>query len=702
MALEHVPDAAHVQSATPFDEIGWPSYVPRTNTWDSTVDPDLGSCDDVDPALRYNYSLSARGQNLLELLRDLERTMPRDTHAHYRRIICSHTPSTISLTKSTGALTTWLLETDAPASAATWIRVEVLRFDATVDAHLDIFEGNSSAALRRASFRAWAPPSSPTHIVYAPGPSLFIAIEGSGINDFSMRFEFLDKPPSLYETAAITKVQLLDLGAVAADLDPAFSKAPRLFDRRCARAGELESYMTSEHKEIAWLLVNAALEEWVEISAARTDMTNIHALFAPLDCTRCEARLLQAYELVPRSIFAYLQEWMLRHPCGQTECHLVVGSSIVSSLVRRNRRMGPYFVHVYRGVMEYCMWQSHAMWKTITDDALRYQNVNGYGLPSGRVSDQVGIPLPALQLWTDEFMNASNTGPLNAGPLLRFCTNPPTAHWPPGLHNLCNLVVMLEDVQAAIANLSETAEDVIEAAESFLSFGFHHRRTYRSLCRSFVARFQRAVHRGDYSSSDEPNGSSSPAQTTHQSPSQLVLAYATDVCQASLFFEHGTVQYEDLFDAAWLELLAAVTNTAFDPRGATRRARMFLGCVIGLGPSSNWPHNSAYVNGEPFADGTRSKPLEQGSGIPYNWYPKAYSPHRSLCCTVIAAVSMMAADRVRADVLADQVPSATATSRALFPRHFLGVGPLAAERSSRGAMTHTEPRRTGNLCIHAS
>ena len=179
---------------------------------------------------------------------------------------------------------------------------------------------------------------------------------------------------------------------------------------------------------------------------------------------------------------------------------------------------------------------------------------------------------------------------------------------------------MLEDVQAAIANVSEAGEDVIEAAELFLSFGFHHRRTYRSLCRSFVARFQRAVHRGDHSSSDEPNGSSNPAQTTRQS--QLVLAYATDVCQASLFFEHGTVQYEDLLDAAWLELLAAVTN-AFDPRGATRRARMFLGCVIGLGPSSNWPHNSAYVNGEPSADGTRSKPLEPGAGIPCNWYAKA-------------------------------------------------------------------------------
>jgi hypothetical protein len=117
------------------------------------------------------------------------------------------------------------------------------------------------------------------------------------------------------------------------------------------------------------------------------------------------------------------------------------------------------------------------------------------------------------------------------------------------------------------------------------------------------------------------------------------LAYATDVCQAGLYFEHGTVQYDDLLDSAWLELLAAVTNTGFDPHGATRRARMFLGCVIGIGASSNWPHNSAYVNGEPSADGTPSKPLEPGAGIPYNWYPRALIATAFATALVIAVGS---------------------------------------------------------------
>jgi hypothetical protein len=492
--------------------------------------------------------------------------------------------------------------------------VEVLRFNGTVDSHLSIFDGNSSAALRLARFSLWAPPDSPTHVVYAPGPSLFVAVEGS-VENVSLHFEFVYETPSRFDAAAITKAQLLEAGAPASLVDLALKEAPRLFDRRCARAGELAMYRGREDDQLAGFLVNAALLEWAEISndhMRATDRT-VHMLL-PVSCVRCESRLLQAHQLAPRSLYVHLQDWMARNPwCSQRECYLKVGGSVVSALVRHNRRLGPYFIHSYRGVYEFYLSQSEGIWRSISDNALAYRDENGSPVPE------------AAGRWIDDLLNTSKAGPLTTTPLLPFCESVNPDRTPMGLEYLCSLVMMLVDLQARIGSLDEAAEDIIEAAEGVLEFGFHHRRIYSMLCRYFMTR----VHT---CSSSDGSDEAHEEQIAGRSPSQLVLAYATDVCQAGLLFEHGTAQHDEVLNSAWLELLAAVTNTGFDPRGATRRARMYSGCVIGLGPSSNWPHNSAYVNGEPYVDGTLSKPLEPGAGIPYNWYDPRHhgiGPRRS-------------------------------------------------------------------------
>jgi hypothetical protein len=77
--------------------------------------------------------------------------------------------------------------------------------------------------------------------------------------------------------------------------------------------------------------------------------------------------------------------------------------------------------------------------------------------------------------------------------------------------------MMLEDVQKVISNLSEAAEDVMKPQK----FSSHLASTTGGLTDRSVAVFGVIVN-ALCSSSDEPNGSSSPEQTTHQSPSQLV------------------------------------------------------------------------------------------------------------------------------------------------------------------------------------